>query len=150
MRPISVRRRGTLLPVLAGLLVALGCTSTPVDEAEYYRGPAPLRMPPPDRQGAASCYEDSLTGGHVFAMYCGSCHNARSLAERPFSNYKNVATHMRVRANLTGKESAELVAWLRRWHDVPPPTPPVEPSPKRFFFSQPVSELREEPAPAPK
>jgi hypothetical protein len=149
MRPITFKRRGTLQLVLAGLLAASGCTSTPVDEATYERGPAPLRLPPPERQGAAHCYEDSLTGGHVFAMYCGSCHNARSLAERPFSNYKNVAAHMRVRANLTGKEYAELVAWLRRWHDVPPPTPPVEPSPRRFFFSQPVNELREEAAPAP-
>jgi hypothetical protein len=78
----------------------------------------------------------------VFSMYCAYCHNAPSLAERPFSNYKNVAVHMRVRANLTGKEYAKLMEFLRRWHDIPPPTPPVEPSPKRFFFAQPIPELR--------
>jgi hypothetical protein len=104
-------------------------------------------MPAPDKQVEESCYEDSLTGGRVFAMYCASCHNARPLAERPFSNYKNVAAHMRVRANLTGKEYAKLEAWLRRWHDVPPPNPSVEPSPTRFFFSQPISELREKTEP---
>jgi hypothetical protein len=100
-------------------------------------------MPSPGKDTeACGCYEDSLTGGQVFKMYCSYCHNAPSLAERPFSNFQNVATHMRVRANLTGKEYAKLVEWLRRWHDVPPPHPPVEPSPKRFIFSQPIAELR--------
>jgi hypothetical protein len=132
-----------LLLAGAGALVAAGCYNTPIDPSKYYRGPAPLRGPSPDRAGADCCYEDSLTGGHIFEMYCGACHNVRSLAERPFSNYKNVAAHMRVRANLTGKEYAELVAWMRRWADVPPPNPPVEPSPKRFIFSQPIPELRE-------
>src|SRR5262245_6205260 len=138
--------RGTRSGWCVGLLLGLlGCQNTPVDLYEYARSPAPLRTPSPDRP-ADGCYEDSLTGGRVFDMYCASCHNARSLAERPFSNYKNVALHMRVRANLTGKEYAELVAWMRRWHDVPPPNPPVEPSPKRFLFSQPIAELREEPS----
>jgi hypothetical protein len=36
---------------------------------------------------------------------------------------------------------------LRRWHDVPQPTPPVEPSPKRLIPAQPIAELREEIAP---
>ena len=78
-------------------------------------------------------------------MYCNQCHNARALGERPFSNYQNVAAHMRVRANLTGTEYAKLIEFLRRWHDVPPPTPPVEPSPKRLIFPQPIAELRDEP-----
>ena len=71
-----------------------------------------------------------------------------SLAGRPFASYRNVAAHMRVRANLTGKEYAKLMEFLRRWHDVPPPNPPVEPSPKRFFFSQPISELQKRQSPA--
>ena len=127
--------------VMIGLLASLGCFQTPVDTSE---GPAPLRMPSPARE-ARSCgsYEDSLTGGQVFSMYCGYCHNARSLAERPFSNYKNVAQHMRVRANIPGKEYAKLLAWLRRWHDVPPPGQREGSSPNRFFFSQPIPELRE-------
>jgi hypothetical protein len=59
---------------------------------------------------------------------------------------------MRVRANLTGKEYAKLMEFLRRWNDVPPPTAPVDPTPKRFYFSQPIQELREQtegPKPAP-
>src|SRR5262249_24228383 len=122
-------------------LLAAGCYNTPVDTSEKARGPAPLRMPSPAKEGC-DCYEDSLTGGQVFEMYCSYCHNAPSLAERPFSNYQNVAPHMRVRANLTGKEYAKLMEFLRRWHDIPPPSPPPEPSPKRLTFSQPIQELR--------
>jgi hypothetical protein len=139
--------------LVLGVLTAAGCYNTPVDTSEHARGPAPLRMPSPAKEGC-DCYEDSLTGGQVFEMYCGYCHNAPSLAERPFANYRNVAAHMRVRANLTGKEYAKLMEFLRRWHDVPPPTPPPEPSPTRVTFSQPIQELRSQPpakeeAPAP-
>ncbi|HEV3255325.1 MAG TPA: hypothetical protein VG013_00465 [Gemmataceae bacterium] len=125
-----------------GVLLALGCHNTPIDVSEYVRGPAPLRMPSPAATERCDCYEDSLTGGQVFAMYCGYCHNAPPLAERPFASYRNVAAHMRVRANLTGKEYAKLMEFLRRWHDIPPPHPPVEPSPKRFIYSQPIPELK--------
>lgn len=79
-------------------------------------------------------------------MYCGACHNARALGERPFASYENAANHMRVRANLTGEEYRKLMVFLRYWHDIPPQTPPVEPSPKRFIFSQPLSELRSQTA----
>jgi hypothetical protein len=132
-------RPGRRLALLGGIVGAatLGCQGAPVDLSE---GPARLRMPRPG--GHAASYEDSLTGGEVFAMYCNQCHNARALAERPFINYENAAAHMRVRANLTGEEYAKLLEFMRRWHDVPPPTPPVEPSPKRLIFSQPMAELR--------
>jgi len=144
--------------VLAGALWgAAGCQNTAVDTSDYALGPAPRRMPSPAKE-AEPCktYEDSLTGGQVFAMYCSYCHNAPSLAERPYSQFRNIAAHMRVRANLTGKEYAKLMEFLRRWNDVPPPTAPVDPTPKRFYFSQPIQELREQtegpkaaPAPAP-
>src|SRR5262245_54860171 len=141
MRTIRCRQAAVFGLAALSFLIVLGCTNTPIDVSEFGRGPAPLREPSP-AQGDGCCYEDSLTGGQVFDMYCAACHNARSLAERPFSNYKNVAQHMRVRANLTGEEYAKLVAWLRRWHDVPPPNPPMEPSPKRLTFSQPFADLR--------
>lgn len=135
--------------VLATFLAAVGCYNTPVDTSNFAQGPAPLRRPSPAREGdcECECYEDSLTGGQVFSMYCGYCHNAPSLAERPFSQYRNVAAHMRVRANLTGKEYAKLMEFLRRWNDVPAPTPPAAPSPTRLTFSQPLSELRPQPKP---
>ncbi len=90
---------------LGGILAAAGCYNTPIDISEFARGPAPLRAPSPAKEGC-DCYEDSLTGGQIFSMYCSYCHNAPALAERPFASYKNVAAHMRVRANLTGKEYA--------------------------------------------
>jgi hypothetical protein len=129
--------------VFAGALVTVGCYNTPLDVSDWGQGPAPRRMPSPAREEPCS-YEDSLTGGQIFTMYCGYCHNAPNLSERNFSNFRNVAAHMRVRANLTGKEYAKLMEWLRRWNDVPPPTPPLQPSPKRFIFSQPVTELKDE------
>ena len=89
-------------------------------------------------------FEDYVTGGRVYQMYCGSCHNARPLGERPFSLSEVSAAHMREQAYLTGKEYRQLIYFLRRWHDVGPPTPDVAPSPKRFVFSQPIPELRGE------
>jgi hypothetical protein len=146
----SVRGAGAVgAVVVLGALWAAGCNGTPVDNPELSRGPVPLREPSPARADEACCYEDSLTGGQVFEMDCSYCHNAPSLAERPFSNMQNVAAHMRVRANLTGKEYDKLIAFLRRWNDVPPPNPPPAPSPTRLTFSQPIQELRpKEPAPA--
>jgi len=141
-RTVAGAGLGAILLCGAGLLGLSGCHTTPWSDYDPSRGPAPLREPPPDEAACNGCYEDSLTGGKIFSMYCAYCHNARPLAERPFSNYKNVAAHMRVRANLTGKEYAKLVAFLREVQDVPPPTPPVEPSPKRLIFSQPINELR--------
>jgi hypothetical protein len=120
-------------------LVTLGCQNMPIDLA---RGPAPLRIPRPGEPPQS--FEDSLAGGQVFAMYCNQCHNARALAERPFANFENVAAHMRVRANITGEEHAKLIAFLQRWHDVPSASREIEPPPKRFVFSQPIAELREE------
>src|SRR5262245_57842018 len=91
-----------LILVVAGLLATPGCYSTPVDTSEYAQGPAPRRFPSPGKEAeSCGCYEDSLTGGQIFKMYCSYCHNAPTLAERPFSNFQNVAAHMRVRANLT-------------------------------------------------
>jgi hypothetical protein len=103
-------------------------------------------MPTPSFRGSCETYEESLTGGRVFSMYCSSCHNARSLAERPFSNYQNVIAHMRTRANLTDAEYEKLMDFLERFHDIPPANPSVTPSPNRPVFAQPVSELRGEPA----
>ncbi|HEX5268978.1 MAG TPA: hypothetical protein VFW33_00760 [Gemmataceae bacterium] len=128
--------------LVLGAALAAGCYNTPVDTSELARGPAPLREPSPTKEAETCCYEDSLTGGQVFEMYCSYCHNAPALAERPFANFKNVSAHMRVRANLTGKEYAKLQEFLRRWHDVPPPNPPPAPSPTRLTFPQPIQELR--------
>jgi hypothetical protein len=140
MRSTRILGAGGSILVLTGALVLAGCYNTPVNTSEYALGPVPLREPSPARD--TCCYEDSLTGGQVFDMYCSSCHNAPALAERPYANFRNVTAHMRIRANLTGKELAKVNEFLRRWHDVGPQHPPLEPSPKRFEFGQPIQELR--------
>ena len=131
------------LVLMLAAIGAIGCRSTEVDLSDYAKGPAPLREPSPATENAGS-YEDSLTGGKIFDMYCNACHNRRTLAERPFANYQNVAAHMRVRANLTGKEYAKLIEFLRRWNDVPERSPRPETGPKRLIFSQPLTELRDQ------
>jgi hypothetical protein len=50
---------------------------------------------------------------------------------------------MREPAYLAGKEYRQLMLYMCRWHEIGPPTPDVPPSPKRFFFSQPISEPRD-------
>jgi hypothetical protein len=138
-------RRHTPAAVLGlfGVSLGFGCELTPKDVSDLSQGPAPLRMRSPAKDEAKS-YEDSLEGHQVFTMYCGACHNVRVLSERPFSNYQNVAVHMRVRANLTGKEYAKLETWLRRWADVPNPGQSESPSPTRFIYSQPIPELQKD------
>jgi hypothetical protein len=144
IRAMQIKRNRWLigLALVVGAFLVAGCYNTPSNYSELERGPAPLRMPSPAKEGECECYEDSLTGGQVFTMYCSYCHNAPSLAERPYSQFRNVATHMRVRANLTGKEYAKVMEFLRRWNDVPPPNPPMPPSPTRLTFTQPIAELR--------
>src|SRR5262249_24233308 len=98
---------------------------------------------PPRERGCQ--FDDYTHGGKLFAMYCGACHNARPLGERPFSNYEVAMAHMREQAYLTGKEYRQLIHFLRRWQDIGRPPPDVEPWPKRFFSSQPIPELRPRP-----
>jgi hypothetical protein len=128
-------------------MTAFGCLNTQPDRTPLTQGPVPLRERSPARPPGCVSYEDSLTGGQLFSMYCSQCHNARPLSERPFSNYRNAVAHMRVRANLTGKECAKITEFLARWHDQPPPHPPIDGSPKRFIFGQPIAEQKDQTAP---
>jgi hypothetical protein len=127
--------------------LAAGCSQIPsahTNSRNYSYGDAPVDPPQPGDRGK---FDDYVKGGELFKMSCGSCHNQRPLGERPFSNAEICMAHMRESAYLTGKEYRQLMLYMRRWHDVGPPTPDVPPSPKRFFFSQPITELRDK-APA--
>ncbi len=134
-------RIARFLVLIALALSTLGCYNPPVDVSQK---PAPFRFGVKKGEELSGNWEDEVTGGQLFSMYCGYCHNARSIGERPFSNYQNVLAHMRVRALMTGEEQAKIEAFFRLWHDVPSPSEPIEPSPKRQIFSQPIAELREE------
>jgi hypothetical protein len=145
--------RSVGLLAAAAALVA-GCqTPSPHTISRNYSLREGVPVDPP--RIISEAQDDCAAGGRLFKLYCGSCHNARPLGERPFSNYHVALTHMRDQAYLTGKEYRQLMYFLRRWDNVGPPTPPVEPSPKRFVFAQPIPEFRGEmsqpatPAPPP-
>jgi hypothetical protein len=132
------RRIGLLAGVFA--LVA-GCqTPSPHTISRNYGLREGVPVDPP--RVLTEAQDDCAAGGLLFKQYCGSCHNARPLGERPFSNYHVAMTHMRDQAYLTGKEYRQLMYFLRRWDNIGPPTPTVGPSPKRLVFSQPIAELR--------
>src|SRR5262249_31552680 len=148
-RDVSWRGGG---PPLAATTLALarGCETPPPPTTSpgypppegppRYPPPPPPPAPPPGPPPGAT--DDCVQGGRLFKLYCGSCHNARPLGERPFSNYHVAVAHMRNQAYLTGKEYRQIILFLRRWQDVGPPTPDVGPTPKRLVFPQPISELR--------
>jgi hypothetical protein len=137
-----------LLGLTTGVAALVAGCQTPsphtISRNYTYREGVPVDPP----RVTAPAQDDCAAGGQLFKQYCGSCHNARPLGERPFSNYHVAMTHMRDQAYLTGKEYRQLMYFLRRWDNVGPPTPTVEQSPKRFFFSQPIPELRGETAKA--
>src|SRR5262245_48592700 len=126
--------------VLAAVCLAAGCYGTP--SAHTFSRNYALRPDYPTDPPGGCDDEAYREGGRLYQLYCGACHNARPLSERPFSNNDLTLAHMREQAYLTGHEYRQIMHYLRRWHDVGPPRPEVEPSPKRFFFGQPVNELR--------
>jgi len=137
--------RGDALPrlMLVALVLALsvGCeTPSAHTFSRNYGQREDLPVDPPRPHTEAQ--DDCINGGRLFKLYCGSCHNARPLGERPFSNYQVAVAHMRDMAYLTGKEYRQIIMFLRRWDNVGPPTPAVGPGPKRFVYSQPVNELK--------
>jgi hypothetical protein len=130
----------TVTVVLATVVGGCGTESAHTYSRNYgLRDDVPVDPP--------GCDRDYLEGGRLYKQYCGSCHNARPLSERPFSNNDVSLAHMREQAYLTGREYRQILHYLRRWHDLGPPTPDVGPSPKKLTFPQPVAELREEAAP---
>jgi hypothetical protein len=136
------------LYLLVGAIALAGGCVTPSAHTISRNYSTRERVPVDPPRMLSGAQDDCAAGGQLFRQYCGSCHNARPLGERPFSNYHVAMTHMRDQAYLTGKEYRQLMYFLRRWDNVGPPTPPVEPSPKSLIFSQSISELRGETTPA--
>jgi hypothetical protein len=141
------------IAILASFIALSGCETPSAHTLTRSDSLRPdLPVDPPRHENTLD--QDCIEGGRLYKYYCGSCHNARPLGERPFSNYHVAVTHMRSQAYLTGQEYRQIIVFLRRWQDLGTATPPVNPSPKRMIFSQPISELRKEagasaPAPPP-
>ncbi len=137
------RRLGACAILFLATIAGGGCeTPSPHTVSRNYSLRPDLPVDPPGHEDSAD--QDCIEGGRLYKYYCGSCHNARPLGERPFSNYHVAVTHMRDQAYLTGKEYRQIIMFLRRWQDLGPPTKTVEPSPKRMIFSQPIAELRKD------
>ena len=51
-------------------------------------------------------------GADVYGATCGRCHNPRSPVERSDREWIVIINHMRVRANLTGDEARDVLAFL--------------------------------------
>lgn len=128
-----------LVMLLMGLLTVIGCTVPSAHTFSRDYSQATSRIVASGTEPPS--FEDCVEGGELFRMYCGSCHNARPLGERNFRETEVSFSHMRTQAYLTGEEYRKLIHYLRRWHDLGPPVPDVEPSPKRFFYDQPIAEL---------
>ena len=100
-----------------------------------------IPVDPPGKTGGTR-FDQQVSGGELYTLHCGRCHNARPMGERSFAMNQVALAHMRNFAGLTGEEYRKLMHYFRRWHGVGPATPDVPPSPKRFFYEQPIEELQ--------
>lgn len=55
----------------------------------------------------------ALDGAKVYAWNCGVCHSERWPKERSDAEWDVIATHMRVRANLTAAQTEAVLQYLK-------------------------------------
>lgn len=58
-------------------------------------------------------------GAKAYGAVCGTCHNPRSPLERNDRDWVTIVNHMRVRANMTGKQARDVVAFLQATNEDP-------------------------------
>jgi len=68
---------------------------------------------------------DAVAGAKVYGSACGRCHNARSPLERTDREWVTIANHMRVRANLTGTQLRNVLAFLQATNTDPREVTPL-------------------------
>ncbi len=65
-------------------------------------------------RGAAAQETDAVAeGARVYGAMCGRCHNPRSPLERSDQEWVSIINHMRVRANMTGEQVRNVLAFLQ-------------------------------------
>jgi hypothetical protein len=112
----NIKSNSKLISLLAfgGLIcgtVLYGCKSNqespPAPAADATTQPKSFALfgPPPQR-----------TGVELWADTCARCHNARPTEEFSGQQWEVIVHHMRLRANLTGEEAREIVAFLKASH----------------------------------
>ena len=58
-------------------------------------------------------------GARAYGDLCGTCHNPRSPLERNDRDWVTIVNHMRVRANMTGQQVRDVVAFLQATNEDP-------------------------------
>ena len=98
-----------ILLALAGAVAGIaldGCTSQPAPTTQSDTATAEpafaLFGPPPKRSGV-----------ELWSDNCARCHNSRPLNEFSGAQWSVIVHHMRLRANLSGEESREIIKFLQ-------------------------------------
>ena len=86
--------------VFAGLLWVLPIAS--VESAE-----------PSEQRGAAPDPMQFARGAKAWSENCGRCHNLRDPKELRDDQWRAASMHMRVRGNLTGQDTRDILAFLQ-------------------------------------
>lgn len=70
-------------------------------------------------------------GARTYGKVCGSCHNARSPLERSDRDWITIINHMRVRANMTGTQVRDVLAFVQATNGDPSRVTVLTPAPPR-------------------
>jgi len=90
-----------------GFMMLYGCRSSqtpPTETVTPTTQPVGFALfgPPPKKSGV-----------QLWSDNCMRCHNSRPPEEFSAAQWETIVNHMRLRANLTGEESREIVAFLK-------------------------------------
>jgi hypothetical protein len=102
---IFLRHTLSLGLFVAGLWLAGRPLETKADTAPKQTAKAPKK--------AEKKPERKLNGAELYAIHCNRCHPERYATERTDSQWKTILLHMRVRANLPGKEAKAILSYLQ-------------------------------------
>ena len=94
----------TIASILVFLVTIVACTST----KEVY-------TPVPETEIADNDQEFKLekSGAQLWGEVCNRCHIAPSPSDYNDTDWETISLHMRVRANLTEKESNKILEFLK-------------------------------------
>lgn len=99
MKGTKIMQSAFLLPALVAAALALPAARAVASEP----GPDTAADPMQFARGAKSWSEN-----------CGQCHNVRDPKELRDDQWRAAVAHMRVRANLTGEEARDILAFLQQ------------------------------------
>lgn len=73
-----------------------------------------VQRPATAQDAAASDPAQFARGAQTWADNCARCHNMRNASELRDDQWRAAIAHMRVRANLTGAEARDVLAFLQQ------------------------------------